>query len=75
MCGAVGGGYLSSFLSRLAGVKYRIHCEHGWDTFDPEGNNKKYQLLRRLLSPLVQVFISLSAQLQALKWFNKTGHV
>jgi sugar transferase (PEP-CTERM/EpsH1 system associated) len=48
----------------LAGVKYRVHSEHGWDTFDPEGNNKKYQYLRRLLSPLIKVFIPLSLHLQ-----------
>jgi len=49
----------------LAGVKYRVHSEHGWDTFDPEGNNKKYQYLRRLLSPLIKVFIPLSLHLQS----------
>jgi len=49
----------------VAGVKYRVHSEHGWDTFDPEGNNKKYQLLRRLISPLIQVFIPLSLHLQS----------
>ncbi|MCF7970303.1 MAG: TIGR03088 family PEP-CTERM/XrtA system glycosyltransferase [Methylococcaceae bacterium] len=48
----------------LAGVKFRVHSEHGWDTFDPEGNNKKYQYLRRLLSPLIKVFIPLSLHLQ-----------
>ncbi|NOQ14860.1 MAG: TIGR03088 family PEP-CTERM/XrtA system glycosyltransferase [Methyloprofundus sp.] len=48
----------------LARVKYRVHSEHGWDTFDPEGNNKKYQLLRRLISPLIKVFIPLSLHLQ-----------
>ena len=49
----------------LARVKYRVHSEHGWDTFDPEGNNKKYQLLRRLISPLIKVFIPLSLHLQS----------
>ncbi len=49
----------------LARVKYRVHSEHGWDTFDPDGNNKKYQVLRRLISPLIQVFIPLSLHLQA----------
>ena len=48
----------------LAGVKYRVHGEHGWDVFDPEGNNKKYQWLRRLLSPLIQIFIPLSMHLE-----------
>lgn len=49
----------------LARIKYRVHSEHGWDTFDPEGNNKKYQILRRLISPLIQVFIPLSLHLQS----------
>ncbi len=49
----------------LAGVKYRVHGEHGWDVFDPEGNNKKYQWLRRLLSLLIKVFIPLSLHLQS----------
>lgn len=49
----------------LAGVKHRVHSEHGWDVFDPEGNNKKYQWLRRLISPLVKVFIPLSVHLQS----------
>nr|WP_305908402.1 glycosyltransferase [Methylomarinum sp. Ch1-1]MDP4521231.1 glycosyltransferase [Methylomarinum sp. Ch1-1] len=49
----------------LAGVKCRIHGEHGWDVFDPDGANKKYQLLRRLLGLLIQRFIPLSEHLQA----------
>ena len=48
----------------LAGVKYRVHSEHGWDVFDPDGNNRKYQLLRRLLSLLIQIFIPLSRHLE-----------
>lgn len=48
----------------LAGIKHRIHSEHGWDVFDPDGKNKKYQCLRRLLQPLIKVFIPLSLHLQ-----------
>lgn len=48
-----------------ANVRCRVQSEHGWDTFDPDGNNKKYQYLRRVLSPLIQVFIPLSKHLQA----------
>jgi len=47
-----------------AGVRYRIHGEHGWDVFDPDGSNRKYQWLRRILSVLVHRFIPLSIQLQ-----------
>ncbi len=49
----------------FARIIHRVHSEHGWDTFDPEGNNKKYQILRRLMSPLIQVFIPLSLHLQS----------
>ncbi len=49
----------------FAGVKCRVHSEHGWDVFDPEGNNKKYQLLRRGLGLLIKVFIPLSLHLQS----------
>ncbi len=48
----------------LAGVKHRVHGEHGWDVFDPEGNSRKYQLLRRLYRPLVQRYIPLSRHLE-----------
>lgn len=49
----------------LAGVRRRIHGEHGWDVFDPGGVNRKYQWLRRVFQPLVHRYIPLSRQLQA----------
>jgi sugar transferase (PEP-CTERM/EpsH1 system associated) len=47
----------------LAGVPGRVHSEHGWDVFDPDGSRRKYQWLRRLHKPLVQRFVGLSEQL------------
>ncbi|MBU2570669.1 MAG: TIGR03088 family PEP-CTERM/XrtA system glycosyltransferase [Gammaproteobacteria bacterium] len=47
----------------LAGVKHRVHGEHGWDVFDPDGSNKKYRLLRRLLGLIIDRFIPLSDHL------------
>ncbi len=44
----------------LAGVKTRIHGEHGWDVNDLEGKNRKLRLLRRLHAPLVSHYIALS---------------
>ena len=49
----------------LSGVRFRVHGEHGRDIQDIEGKNWKYNLLRRLLSPWVSVFIALSKDLQA----------
>jgi len=48
----------------LAGVKRRVHGEHGWDVFDPTGDNKKYQWERRLLALFIDRFIPLSKQLE-----------
>ncbi|CAB1276773.1 TIGR03088 family PEP-CTERM/XrtA system glycosyltransferase [Candidatus Nitrosacidococcus tergens] len=44
----------------LAGVKIRIHGEHGWDIHDPEGKNWHYRLIRRLYRPFVHRYIALS---------------
>jgi len=49
----------------LAGVKHRVHGEHGWDVFDPDGSNIKYQWVRRLIKPLIQRFIPLSKHLES----------
>ncbi len=54
----------------LAGVDYRIHGEHGWDVFDPDGSKKKYQLLRKIVGLLVHRFIPLSKHLQAYLQFR-----
>ncbi len=43
-------------------VPLRLHGEHGWDSYDVGGSNKKYRLLRRLLKPFVHRFICLSSE-------------
>lgn len=52
------------FCALLSGVPFRVHSEHGWDVFDPDGNNVKYQWLRRALGYIIHRFIPLSLQLQ-----------
>jgi sugar transferase (PEP-CTERM/EpsH1 system associated) len=47
-----------------AGVKVRLHGEHGWDVGDPNGNSRKYQWVRRLYSPFVSHYIALSRDLE-----------
>ncbi len=47
----------------LAGVKGRVHGEHGRDVGDYDGKNKKYQWIRRLYSPFVKHYIALSRDL------------
>ncbi|MBU1310251.1 MAG: TIGR03088 family PEP-CTERM/XrtA system glycosyltransferase [Gammaproteobacteria bacterium] len=50
-------------VSWLAGVKGHIHAEHGRDVSDPKGENKKYQWLRRLVSPFLHRFVAVSDDL------------
>lgn len=47
----------------LAGVPVRLHGEHGRDVGDLDGNNRKYQWLRRLYRPFVTHYVALSRDL------------
>jgi len=53
-----------ALLARLAGVPARIHGEHGWDVYDPDGTNRKYRALRRAINPAVSQFVTVSKELQ-----------
>jgi sugar transferase (PEP-CTERM/EpsH1 system associated) len=48
----------------LARVPIRIHGEHGWDIFDPDGTNPRYRRMRILLSRFVKRFVTVSEDLQ-----------
>ncbi len=50
--------------ARVAGVPVRVHGEHGWDTSDPLGQSRKFQLMRRMYSPFVQRYVALSGQIE-----------
>lgn len=54
----------------LAGVRARIHSEHGRDTFDLHGTNRKYNALRRLVAPFVTRYITVSKDLA--NWLNSS---
>jgi sugar transferase (PEP-CTERM/EpsH1 system associated) len=52
-------------LAAAAGIKLRVHGEHGRDMDDLHGKNRKYQLLRRLLQPLIGHFVAVSHDLES----------
>lgn len=60
-------------ISVLAGVKAHIHAEHGRDIADPQGLNKKHNLLRRLISPFVNYYIPVSTDL--LDWLKQRVNI
>lgn len=58
------------FVAAAAGVRMRIHGEHGRDVFDLNGKNRKYNLLRKLVRPLVGHYIAVSKDLE--QWLIDT---
>lgn len=54
----------------LAGIKGHIHAEHGRDIGDPQGLNKKYNFLRKLMSFFIQSYICVSKDLH--QWLINT---
>ncbi len=54
----------SQVIAALAGVHARVHGEHGRDSYDLYGQNRKYNLLRRLIRPFVSHYIAVSQDLQ-----------
>lgn len=48
----------------LARVPVRVHGEHGRDVEDLDGNNPRYQRMRRLYRPFVSHYVALSRDLQ-----------
>ncbi|MDO6425486.1 glycosyltransferase [Thalassotalea sp. 1_MG-2023] len=57
-------------IAMLAGVKGRIHAEHGRDINDPQGLNKKHNVLRKLMSLFIHRYIAVSQEL--FQWLNTT---
>lgn len=47
-------------ITMLAGVRRRVHSEHGWGMSDVNGTNRKYQLLRKTMSFFTHRYIGLS---------------
>ena len=58
------------FVAAAAGIRARIHGEHGRDVFDLHGKNRKYNLLRKLARPLVGHYIAVSKDLE--EWLLHT---
>ena len=51
------------FVAWLARAPVRIHGEHGWDIYDPDGTRRKYRILRRFLCRFIDRFVTVSGEL------------
>ena len=62
----------AQFIAVVTGIKKRIHGEHGRDITDLKRENVKYNLLRRMIYPFVDQFITVSKDLET--WLvNRLG--
>ncbi len=50
-------------LGWLARVPLRLHAEHGWDSHDRNGQNLRYQRVRRFYRPFVSHFVAVSKEI------------
>ena len=57
-------------VAAAAGVRGRVHGEHGKDVLEATGKNWKYNTLRRTVSPLVQRYIAVSREIES--WLDET---
>jgi sugar transferase (PEP-CTERM/EpsH1 system associated) len=48
-----------------AGVRARVHGEHGRDIDDPDGTVRRYQWMRRIYRPFVHRYVALSGDLSS----------
>ena len=60
----------SQVVGAVAGIKGRVHGEHGRDIYDLHGKNRKYNLLRKLIRPLIGHYIAVSSDLAG--WLKET---
>lgn len=62
-----------ALVAAAAGVRVRIHGEHGWDVHDPQGTSRKYKLMRRVVGHFIHRFIAVSRDLE--QWLVQKVHV
>jgi sugar transferase (PEP-CTERM/EpsH1 system associated) len=57
-------------VAAFAGVRCRVHGEHGRDMYDLDGTNTKYNLFRKTMRPFVQRYTAVSIDLA--RWLVDT---
>lgn len=57
-------------VAAAAGVRHRLHSEHGWEAEDVHGTSRKYRWLRRVLDPAVSGYVTMSLDIE--RWLTRT---
>lgn len=57
------------WVALAAGVRRRVHGEHGWDAVDPRGVSPRSLRLRRACAPVVQQYVAMSRDIAS--WLSR----
>jgi sugar transferase (PEP-CTERM/EpsH1 system associated) len=58
------------WVAAAAGVRHRVHGEHGWEAFDPSGLNPHGLRIRRACRPVIQRYVPMSRDIA--RWLELT---
>jgi sugar transferase (PEP-CTERM/EpsH1 system associated) len=61
------------WVSCVAGVRHRVHGEHGWEASDPEGRNPRNLRIRRACRPVIHRYVPMSKDLA--NWLRRDVRV
>ena len=61
------------WIAAVAGVRHRVHGEHGWDASDPSGLRRRSLLIRRACRPVIQRYVPMSRDLA--RWLEEDVRV
>ena len=51
-----------------AGIRRRLHGEHGWDASDPRGDARRTRSIRRACRPVIQRYVAMSRDIE--RWLR-----
>lgn len=57
------------WIALAAGVKHRVHGEHGWTSDDPRGQHKGNLRIRRACRPVIQRYVAMSRDIG--EWLSR----
>ncbi len=58
------------WVAAMAGIRCRVHGEHGWDAADPRGLNERHLRIRRFCRPVIQRYVAMSKDIG--RWLENT---
>jgi sugar transferase (PEP-CTERM/EpsH1 system associated) len=58
------------WMAAMAGVRHRVHGEHGWDARDPRGLDRRCLRIRRFCRPVIQRYVAMSQDIG--RWLEDT---